>query len=183
MARFAYIETIAPDSWLHWTIRGDTGSCIRDYRYSDNFHTVKGGIEYTWYNFFNRPVRMFAEYMLNVDSDEGLRYIPGAYEESDDAGFLIGAQYGKKPKKVNDWYAKATYREIGVNSVIGGFADADSGGANVNSLMVHWAYMWEKNCLLGVTFYLRKMNNAFLAAIPNNQQDSNSLYIDWVFKF
>jgi len=107
-------------------------------------------LQYTWQCLFNKPFAVFGEYMVNVDSnaeDKINAWNPFLdpdilYDSSDDIGWVAGAQLGEKPVACGDWYAFARYKEIGANAVIDGFADYDAGGANTNSLEVHWAWMW-----------------------------------------
>lgn len=160
-------------------------------RFSPNFNTVKGGLQYTWNCVFNKPLAVFGEYMFNVDStaqdridqfnhDWGTNVV---YENTDDTGFVFGAQLGHEPVCKGEWYAFARYKEVGVNAVIDGFADSDAGGANTNSLEVHWAYMWAQNSLLGITYFLTKMNNAFGGPVINDLADRSIVQVDWTFKF
>lgn len=160
-------------------------------RFSVNFNTLKGGLQYTFKCTFDKPLAVYGEYMINLDSDAEDRinavnpFINPEiiYESTDDTGMLIGAQYGYEPKEKGDWYAFANYKEIGANAIIGGFGDNDAGGANVNSLEVHWAYMWAENSLLGITYFLNKMNNAFGFLIPDDRADRTIVQVDWTFKF
>jgi hypothetical protein len=160
-------------------------------RFSPNFNTVKGGLQYTFNCVFNKPLAVFGEYMINVDSTaqdrinafnatNGTNLI---YESTDDTGILFGAQLGTEPVCKGEWYAFARYKEIGVNAVIDGFGDSDTGGANRNSLEVHWAYMWAQNSLLGITYFLTKMNNAFGGPVINDLADRSTVQVDWTFKF
>jgi len=160
-------------------------------RFSVNFNTMKGGMQYTFPCLFNKPLAVFGEYMMNLDSDAEDRinsvnpFInPDViYESTDDTGYLIGAQYGMEPKVKGEWFAFARYKEIGANAIIGGLGDGDTGGANVNSLEVHWAYMWADNSLLGITYFLNKMNNAFGFLVPASREDKTTVQVDWTFKF
>jgi hypothetical protein len=160
-------------------------------RFSSNFNTVKGGLQYTFQCVFNKPLAVYGEYMCNVDSDAET-FINDAndvlgtnviYETSDDTGYVFGAQLGEEPKCKGDWYSFARYKEIGANAIISGFGDSDAGGANVNSLELHWAYMWADNSLLGITYFLNKMHNAFNYAIPERLDDRSIIQVDWTFKF
>ena len=160
-------------------------------RFTPNFHTLKGGLQYTFPVLFDKPFKVFGEYMINLESDAEDRidivnpFVDPdiIYETTDDTGFIVGAQYGATPKYCRDWYLFANYREIGANAVIGGFADADAGGANLNSMRVGWGYMWANNSLVGITFFLNRMNNAFGFLIPDAWADATKVQIDWTFKF
>ena len=160
-------------------------------RFTPNYNTVKGGLQYTWHCLLPKPLAVYGEYMMNIDSDADDRiaalnqYVTPdfIYEDSDDTGFVIGAQYGASPKNCGEWFAFARYKEIGANAIIHGFADSDTGGANRNSLEVHWAYVWADNCTLGITYIMHKMHNAFGFVIPSNLDDTQTVQIDWNFKF
>lgn len=160
-------------------------------RFSPNFNTVKGGLQYTWNCVFNKPLAVYGEWMVNVDSTaqdriDAFNTLWGTnliYENTDDTGFVFGAQLGKEPVCKGEWYAFARYKEIGANAVIGGFADSDTGGANRNALEVHWAYMWAQNSLLGITYFMTKMNNAFGGPVINDLADRSTVQVDWTFKF
>lgn len=160
-------------------------------RFAVDFNTIKGGLQYTFQCTFNKPLAVYGEYMMNIDSDAEDRinevnpFIDPdiIFENTDDNGFLIGAQYGYEPKIRGDWYAFANYKEIGTNAIIGGFGDGDAGGANVNSFEAHAAYMWAENCLVGITYFLNRMNNAFGFLIPDDRSDHSILQVDWTFKF
>jgi hypothetical protein len=165
---------------------GDTGD-----RYSTNFNTVKAGLQYTFDCVWNKPLAVFGEYMINVDSDAEDRInlvnpfiTPDIiYETTDDTGFVVGAQWGEKPECRGDWNWYARYKEIGANAVIDGLADAHTGGANTNSFEANWTYCWNENSLLGITYFLNKMNNAFGFGIPANKDDMTTVMVDWTFKF
>ena len=43
--------------------------------------------------------------------------------------------------------------------------------------------MWADNCLLGITYYMHKMHNAFGFLIPSHLDDTNKIQIDWIFRF
>jgi len=160
-------------------------------RFTPNFNTIKGGLQYTWHCLFPKPIAVYGEYMVNIDSDADDRIAavnplltpPIIYEDSDDFGWLVGFQYGAKPTHCGDWYGFARYKEIGANAIISGFGDADTYGANRNSLEVHWGWMWADNCMLGITYFMHKMHNAFGFAIPSAWDDHNTVQIDWIFKF
>lgn len=160
-------------------------------RFAPNFNTVKGGLQYTFQCLFDKPLAVFGEYMINIDSDAEDRIAAVnafidpdiIYETTDDTGFVVGAQYGEAPEACGEWYAFARYKEIGANAIIDGFGDYDAGGANTNSLEVHWAYMWADNSLLGITYFLNKMNNAFGFLIPASKEDQTIVQVDWTFKF
>jgi hypothetical protein len=160
-------------------------------RFSTNFHTVKGGLQYTFDCWWDKPMTVYGEYMVNIEADADDRIAAAnpfinpnfIYEDSDDFGWVVGAQYGQKPKYCKDWTLFASYKEIGANVIIDGFGDADAGGANVNSLEVGWQYMWADNSLIGITYFLNKMHNAFGFLIPNNAADQSIIQVDWTFKF
>ncbi len=162
-----------------------------DDRFSPNFNTVKGGLQYTFNCVFNKPLAVFGEYMINIDSDAENRINAFnnawgtnlVYETTDDTGFVFGAQLGKEPAAKGEWYAFARYKEIGANAIISGFGDSDAGGANRNSVEVHWAYMWAENSLLGITYFLTKMNNAFGGPVIDSLDDKSIVQVDWTFKF
>ena len=100
------------------------------------------------------------------------------------AGTLMKLRnHGAKPKYCGDWYAFANYREIGTNATIHGFMNPTLGGANRNALYVHWGWMWTDNCMLGVSYIMHKMHNAFGFLIPSVQDDVNTVLIDWNFRF
>ena len=160
-------------------------------RFSPNFNTVKGGLQYTFNCVFDKPLALFGEYMVNVDStaEEKIRAFNTAmganliYESTDDTGFNFGATLGKEPVAKGEWYAFAQYKEVGANAVLSGFGDADAGLANRNSLKVHWEYLWAQNSLLGITYFLTKMNNAFGGPVINDLADRSLVQVDWTFKF
>jgi len=162
-------------------------------RFTPDFTTVKGGLQYTFDCVFNKPLAVFGEYMVNVNSDAETRIkavntflsptTPIIYDSTDDTGYVFGAQLGEEPKCVGQWYAFARYKEIGANAIISGFGDADAGGANINSLEVNWTYMWADNSLLGITYFLNKMHNAFGFTIPSNLADRSIVQVDWTFRF
>ena len=160
-------------------------------RFTPNFHTVKGGLEYTWDSWFDKPFSVYGEYMMNIDSDAEDRITAVnpfvdpdiIYEDSDDFGWLLGAQYGAVPKYCTDWYMFARYKEIGANAIIGGFGDADAHGANTNSLEVAWAYMWADNSLFGITYFLNRMHNAYGFIVPDGETKLCMWQFDWTFKF
>jgi hypothetical protein len=160
-------------------------------RFSPNFNTVKGGLQYTWNCVWNKPLAVFSEYMVNVDSKaqdriDAFNTAWGThlvYENTDDTGFVFGAMLGKEPVAKGEWYAFARYKEIGANAIISGFGDADTGLANRNSLEAHWEYMWAQNSILGITYFLTKMNNAFGGPVINDLADHSTLHVDWTFKF
>jgi hypothetical protein len=161
-----------------------------DDRFATNFNTIKGGLQYTWQCLFPKPLALYGEYMFSDSDAEGRiaavnQFIDPniIYDESDDYGWMVGGQYGAKPQYCGDWYAFARYKEIGANVIVHGFGDADTGGANTNSLEFHWGYMWADNCLLGVTYYMTKMHNAYGFAIPSVLDDMNKVQMDWIFTF
>lgn len=162
-----------------------------DDRFSPNFNTIKGGLQYTFNCVFNKPLAVYGEWMVNVDStaDERIDDFNDAwgtdliYEETDDTGFVVGAQLGKEPTCKGEWYAFARYKEIGANAIISGFGDGDVGGANKNALEVHWSYMWAQNSMLGITYFLTKMNNAFGGPVLDSLDDRSIVQVDWTFKF
>lgn len=158
-------------------------------RFTPNFHTLKGGLQYTFECTFDKPLSIYGEYMINVDSDAEDRinavnpFVDPdiIYETTDDTGYVIGAQYGDELKYCGDWLAFARYKEVGANAVIDGFADADTFGANSNSLEVHWRYRWADNSDFGITYFLNKVNNAFGFLLP--REDMSKFQIDWIFRF
>ncbi|MCH7472156.1 putative porin [bacterium] len=165
-------------------------------RFSPNFSTIKGGLQHTFHCTFDKPLAVYGEYMINTQSDAEARinlvnpFISAAnaadgiiYDATDDTGWLVGGQYGAKPKSSGDWYAFARYKEVGANAIVHGFADADSGGANTNSLEVHWAKMWAPNSLVGITYFLNVMHNAFGFFIPAWKEDESIVQVDWTFRF
>ena len=160
-------------------------------RFATDFHTLKGGMQYTFDWWWDKPLAVYGEYMVNLDSDAEDRIdavnpfvVPDIiYESSDDYGWVVGAQYGQVPENCRDWYAFARYKEIGANAIIDGFGDQDAGGANINSLEVHWEYMWADNTLVGVSWFCNKMHNAFGFAIPEGATDERRAQIDWIFRF
>jgi len=162
-----------------------------DDRFSSNFDTIKGGLQYTFQCTFNKPLALYGEYMINTQSNAEDRinlvnpFIDPniIYETTDDTGFDFGMQYGEKPDACGEWYAYAQYKEIGANAVVSGLADADAGGANTNSLEVGWAWMWADNSLMGITYFLNKMNNAFNFLVPEDKDDHSIIQVDWTFKF
>jgi hypothetical protein len=160
-------------------------------RFSTNFNTVKGGLQYTFPCVWDKPLAIWGEYMVNIDSDADERIAlvnslvnPDIiFEETDDIGWGWGAQWGEKPNDKGDWYWYASYKEIGANAVINGFADSDSGGANTNSFELGTAWAFQDNSTVGITYFLNKMNNAFGFAIPNGKEDKTTIQIDWNFRF
>jgi hypothetical protein len=171
-------------------------------RFSSNFNTVKGGLQYTFNCVFDKPLALFGEMMLNLGSDAQNRIDAYndrwgqtvIYENEDgttshrqtantNRGFGFGAQLGTVPAAKGEWYAFAQYKEIGANAIISGFGDADAGLANRNSLKVHWEYMWAQNSLVGITYFLTKMNNAFGGPVINDLADRSTVMVDWTFKF
>lgn len=165
---------------------------INDFdRFSPNFNTIKGGLQYTFNCVFNKPLAVYGEWMVNVDSEaenrvDAFNTAWGTnlmYETTDDTGFVVGAQLGEDPKAKGEWFAFARYKEIGANAIIHGFGDSDTGGANRNALEVHWAYMWANNSLLGITYFLTKMNNAFGGPVIDSLDDKSIIQVDWTFKF
>jgi hypothetical protein len=160
-------------------------------RFSTNFHTVKGGLQYTFDCVFDHPLAVYGEYMLNNRSNaedriDAYNQHTGShliYESTDDTGFLLGAQYGKTPEVRGDWAAYARYKEIGANAILDGLGDAGVGGSNVNSLETNFSWMFASNSQLGFTFFLNKMNNAFGLNIPDDRKDQQTFQVDWLFKF
>jgi hypothetical protein len=159
--------------------------------FSENFFTVKGGLQYTFRDFLNKPLAVYGEYMVNTESDfnggANLRFPPGTnvplIGADDDIGWLVGAQWGAVPSEVGQWYWFARYKEIGSDVIIDGFGDADAGGANVNSLEVSVATMLFKNSMFGITYFLNKMHNAYGYTIPAGREDQQIVQVDWSFKF
>ena len=160
-------------------------------RFTPNFHTAKGGLQYTWESAFDQPLAVYAEYMVNLDSDAETRIAAVnpfvdpdiIYDSSDDFGWVVGAQLGEVPQYCTDWMLYASYKEIGSSAIIDGFGDADAGGANVNSFELGWDYMWADNSLFGITYFLNIMHNAYGFLIPDNKQDQSIIQFDWSFKF
>ncbi len=160
-------------------------------RFTENFNTVKGGLQYTFPCVWNKPLAVYGEYMVNIDSDAEDRINlvntlitdPIIYESSDDTGFVVGAQWGEKPSAAGDWYWFARYKEIGANAIINGFGDSDATGANLNSLEVGWAYSFQKDSEIGISYFLNKMHNAFGFFIPSKREDQSVIQVDWKFKF
>jgi hypothetical protein len=160
-------------------------------RFSSQFKTAKVGAQYTFDCVWNKPLAIYAEYMVNTDSDAEDRVntvnpfvTPDiVYESTDDTGFVVGTQWGERPTEKGDWYWFARYKEIGANAIVHGFGDSDAGGANVNSFEAHASWMWADNALFGITYFLNRMNNAFGFLIPNNRQDQQIVQVDWTFKF
>jgi hypothetical protein len=161
-------------------------------RFASQFKTAKIGAQYTWdCAWGDEPLSVYAEYLVNTDSDAEDRInivnpfiTPDiVYETTDDTGFVIGTQWGDKPTCVGDWYWFARYKEIGANAVVDGFADADSGGANTNSFEAHASWMWMENSLFGITYFLNKMHNAFGFLIPAEKADQQIVQVDWTFRF
>ncbi|HES58404.1 MAG TPA: hypothetical protein ENO21_03135 [Firmicutes bacterium] len=126
--------------------------------------------------------------MMNIDSDAEDRidavnpFVDPdiIFEDTDDLGWVAGAQYGEI-NYCGDWMMFARYKEVGANAVIDGFADADTFGANSNSLEVHWRYRWADNADFGITYFLNKVHNAFGFLLP--EEDQSKFQIDWMFKF
>ncbi len=168
-----------------------TNACSPTFALSENFNTVKAGLQYTFNCVWNKPLAVWGEYMINIDSDAEDRIAlvntlitdPIIYETTDDTGFAVGAQWGESPSTPGDWYWFAKYKEVGANAVIHGFADSDSGGANTNSLEVGWAYAFQKDSVVGISYFLNKMNNAFGFFIPGKKDDQQVIQVDWKFKF
>jgi len=160
-------------------------------RFSSQFKTAKIGAQYTFNCVWNHPLAVFAEYMVNTDSDAEARInqvnpfvTPDIiYETTDDTGFVVGTQWGTKPTNTGDWYWFVRYKEIGANAIVDGFGDADAGGANTNSLEAHASWMWPDNALFGITYFLNKMNNAFGFLIPAEKADQQIVQLDWTFRF
>jgi len=160
-------------------------------RFSTNFHTVKGGLQYTFDCVFDKPLAVYGEYMMNnrssaEDRIAGYNQHTGShliYESADDTGYLLGAQLGKTPEARGDWAAYMRYKEIGANAIVDGLGDAGVGGANVNSLETNFSWMFADNTQFGITYFLNKMNNAFGMAIPDDRKDQQILQVDWLFKF
>jgi len=160
-------------------------------RFSSQFKTAKIGAQYTFNCVWNHPLAVFAEYMVNTDSDAEARInqvnpfvTPDIiYETTDDTGFVVGTQWGEKPTNTGDWYWFVRYKEIGANAIVDGFGDADAGGANTNSLEAHASWMWADNALFGITYFLNKMNNAFGFLIPAEKADQQIVQLDWTFRF
>ena len=79
-------------------------------RFTENFNTVKGGLQYTFPCVWNKPLAVWGEYMINMDSDAEDRINlvntlitdPIIYESSDDTGFGFGAQWGEAPTEKGD---------------------------------------------------------------------------------
>jgi hypothetical protein len=186
-----YKDNVFADNGLAGFDFNNDGTVDGNDRFSPNFNTIKGGLQYTFQCLFDKPLAVFGEYMVNVDSTADDRiaavnpYIDPniIYENTDDIGYVFGAQYGTKPEAKGEWYAYGRYKEIGANAIIDGYGDSDAGGANVNSLEVGWTYMWADNCLLGITYFMNKMNNAFGFLIPSSKDDQNIVQVDWTFKF
>lgn len=160
-------------------------------RFSSQFKTAKVGAQYTWQCVWDKPLAIFGEYMVNTDSDAEDRIAAVnpfitpdiIFEETDDTGFVVGAQWGEKPTEVGDWYWFARYKEIGANAIVDGWGDADAGGANTNSFEAHASWMWNENALFGITYFLNKMHNAFGFLIPASKADQQIIQIDWTFRF
>jgi hypothetical protein len=160
-------------------------------RFSENFNTVKGGLQYTFNCVWNKPLAVWGEYMINVDSDaeERINQVNGLitpqiiYESSDDIGWGTGVQWGEKPAAKGDWYWFALYREIGANAIVSGYGHSDGGLANTNTLKVGAALMWMENSTIGLTYWLNKMHNAFGFQIPGKKEDQSIWQLDWNFKF
>jgi hypothetical protein len=160
-------------------------------KFSDNFFTVKGGLQYTFRDFLNKPLAVYGEYMVNTESTfnngANLAFPPGTnvalLGADDDIGWMVGAQWGAVPTEVGQWYWFARYKEIGSDVIIDGFGDADAGGANINSLEVSVATMLFKNSMFGITYFLNKMHNAYGYSIPAGREDQQIVQVDWSFKF
>jgi hypothetical protein len=160
-------------------------------RFTPNYNTIKGGMQYTFHNLMPKPLAVYGEYMMNIDSDAEDRidalnpFINPdiLFETSDDTGWVVGAQYGAMPVNCGDWYAFVNYREIGANAAISGFMDQALGAANRNTLYVHWGWMWADNCMLGVSYIMHKMHNAFGFLVPSSMDDTSTVLIDWNFRF
>jgi hypothetical protein len=190
-------ESALPDDYFRWNrfdgfdFNNDGAANTGGDRFTENFNTVKGGLQYTFNCVWDKPLAVFGEYMINIDSnaDDRIAQVNGlitpqiVYEDTDDTGFVVGAQWGEKPTEKGDWYWFARYKEIGANAVVNGFADSDTGGANTNSLEVHWGYAWMENAYLGVTYFMNKMNNAFGFLIPAAKEDNTTIQVDWTFRF
>lgn len=159
-------------------------------RFSSDFFTVKGGLQYTFKSFLNKPLAVYGEYMVNTESQfngVGAVRFPGnnfpLLDANDDQGWLVGAQWGPVPSEPGQWYWFARYKEIGSDVIIDGFGDADTGAANTNSLEVHVGTMLFKNSMFGITYILSKMHNAYGFSIPAGREDLQIVQVDWTFRF
>lgn len=160
-------------------------------RFNSDFFTVKGGLQYTFKDFLNKPLAVYGEYMVNTEADDlagaNLRFAPFTnvplLDAADDQGWLVGAQWGPVPTEPGQWYWFARYKEIGSQVIIDGFGDGDAGGANVNSFEFNVSTMLFKNSMFGITYFLNKMHNAYGYSIPAGREDQQIVQVDWSFKF
>jgi len=162
-------------------------------RWTTNYSTVKVGAQYTFQCLLPKPLTVFGEGMMNIDSsaeDNIAAYNARMgddiiiYENSDDIGWLAGLQYGEAPKNCGDWYTFVRYKEIGANAIIGGYGDSDiypTGAANVNALEAHWSWMWADNCVMGITYFLSKPHNMY--GYNLTPEEAHKVQVDWNFKF
>jgi hypothetical protein len=160
-------------------------------RFSSQFKTAKVGAQYTFDCVWEKPLAIYAEYLVNTDSDAEDRIATVnpfitpdiVYESTDDTGFVVGTQWGEKPAEKGDWYWFVRYKEIGANAVIDGFSRVITGGANTNSFEAHANWMWADNAQFGITYLLNRRHNAFGFQLPNQESRHQVVRIDWNFKF
>jgi hypothetical protein len=159
---------------------------------SDQFFTVKGGAQYTFKDFLNKPFAVYGEYMVNtqaanIANGANLRFAPGTnvplLAANDDIGWVAGVQWGPVPTEPGQWYWFARYKEIGSEAAIDGFMDSDTFGANDNSLEIMVASMIYKNSMLSIDYFINKMHNAYGYNIPAGKEDAQVVLIDYTFKF
>jgi len=162
-------------------------------RWTTNYSTVKVGAQYTWQCLLPKPLSVYGEAMMNIDSEAednianynnrmGTEIIK--YDNSDDYGWVAGVQYGEAPKNCGDWYTFVRYKEIGANAIISGYGDNDiysNGAANVNALEASWSWMWADNCVMGITYFLSKPHNMY--GYNLQPEEVHKVQVDWNFKF
>ena len=142
---FAHIE----DNFGVIGARGNSMSGGRlqaeEFNVLDVLNTVK-------FKVFKLPVSVYLDMARNRGNEFG----------GQSNAYATGIKVGKNKKK-GDWSAKYKYAHIEANSVVGGFADADFGGANRKGHKVGVYYSLTKYLTVGVTGFLTEVISGSMA--------------------
>lgn len=111
-----------------------------------------------------KPAAVFADYAVNTAA------------ASEDAGWLVGAKYGKC-KDIGSWELSYDYRDLEADAVVGAFSDSDfiGGGTAGRGHRIGAAYQLAKNTQAGLTYFMNEKGA--------DEHDYNRLQLDVMFKF
>ncbi|MCD6283602.1 putative porin [bacterium] len=135
-----------------------------DITYTTGFREFEAFAEVTT-KLGNTPFTVYGDYVTNTDAD------------TDDKGWLVGANLGKA-KNPGEWEFKYNYRRVEADAVLGAFCDSDfiGGGTDGKGHVLGLGVALTKNTSAGLTYFL---NDAGLAGGKSYKR----LQFDFKFKF